>query len=230
MSLVKTFDKYVAYRAVRDALTKEEIYNKNKNTISGLELFHLFQERYDLMGDILMPIREIVSKEVNVKNMYFTTGLNDDISIIIEYIVNGVEEFVILSKFDNEKIEIMEKGNRVELGHLIDDNQVVVDDAIKQGYDRGYNIEYQIPNVNKQILFKDCGDDFGVQDVLGKVLNLTINYAYFKNNHGIQLTTLTSPHGNLLKYFSAREENVAQFLSNVKVYEENVPSLILRRK
>ena len=230
MSLVKTFDKYIIYRAVRDVLIKEEAYNKNKSTISGLELFQLFQARNDLMQEVLEPVKDVLSKEVDVKSIYFIKGMRDDTSIAVKYLVDGAEESAVLSKFDNEKIEIIEQCKRGKLENLIDANSSVIDDAIRVGIEKKYDTEIRVPNVANQLLLGDDDDMFGVSDTLGGcVLDLKISYPFFKENKGVSLHYVKSPHGNIAKYFTESDENITKFLSNVRVYEEKVHTLILKK-
>ena len=231
MSLVKTFDKYIIYRAVRDVLIKEEAYNKNKSTISGLELFQLFQARNDLMQEVLEPVKDVLSREVDVKSIYFIKGMRDDTSIAVKYLVDGAGESAVLSKFDNEKIEIIEQCKRGKLENLIDANSSVIDDAIRVGIEKKYDTEIHVPNAGNHLLLGDDDDDkFGVYDTLGGcVLELRINYPFFEENGKLYLQSVKSPHGNIAKFFTESDENITKFLSNVRVYEGKVPILILKK-
>ena len=226
MVMLQKIEKYVMYRAVIELLEHDEAYNKKRSVINGEEL-KLCHERYLLMQELLLPLKEKLGKDIMITNISFAEGAQDDMCIIIEYMNDDKKGYLILSHLEFDGVEtIFNTGNK-ELKLLIDDNKELILKTFEEAYRNSFDKEIRISSTSKQFTFNDDSEFFSLRDYLNNgSLSLKTNHAeYEKNGQLYLLDDKTSIYKNLCKKI---QEN-GNILTHAKVYEEELPRVLIKK-
>ena len=71
--------KNTKYSSVLKAIIKkDEGYNKRRSSLTGEELFHLCQRRYELIEKILLPLRSKLGEDIEIIDIGFATGMQEE--------------------------------------------------------------------------------------------------------------------------------------------------------
>ena len=103
MGLLDELDKY---HPVFELIKHDESYNKKKNVLTGEEVFKLCQDRYELMQGILRPLKKRLGENIEITDIGFAKGMQDDTCIIVRYNKDDKSHYFSISNTEFNDIEI----------------------------------------------------------------------------------------------------------------------------
>ncbi len=216
------------YKAIIRATQEEEKHNGK--VVSIKELLELSKKRYLKMLEILSPLKEVLSRGIEITNIYFGKNVQGDngTSIYVEF-GDGPMNFFVINLYDESQIDVclIPPDN---IRKLVDDNKSIVLKAFRDN--KGYEDEYFLGSASKK---------FGI-DMLSDILTLCdkrtiekrkhgfcseplldIKYEY-KNigNDGLLVPSINSSSQDVIDLLG-NNDNLNNLLENIKIPEANVP-------
>lgn len=229
MVMLNKIEKYIAYRSALELIAHDEAYDKKKNVLSGEELFKLCYERYLLMEQVLLPLKEKLGKRIEITNVNFAEGIQDDTYIIVEYLNEGKKNYFTLSHLEYDGIETIFNTGDKEIKTFIDENKKDILEAFASAYRYSFDRDLCILTTSKQFAFTDDTQMFSLKDSLnGQVLSISSSYTNYEKNHELYIPNATSRYNNLEKVISDNN-NARNVIRHAKVYEEALPKVLIKK-
>ncbi len=229
MGMLDKMENYAYYRAVLDLIEKEEMHDKNRSTVNGEELFLLCHEQYRLMNRLLLPLKEKLKEDINVTNIFFTDGFQQDTNMIVEYEKDERKAYFAISNYDFDTLEFISGTSSKDMKKIVDKNKKIIEEAFKICFENNFDEDITIRTASRRFVFKDDMDEFSLNDTCNAdILSLSGTHSYYETMG----TLLFSKNKNscykkvnkLLK-----DEVMGNILKHAKVYEDEMPKVLIKK-
>ena len=227
--MLNNLEKIRIYRAIINAMQEEEGYSKRKNVLSAREVLNLSFKRYGKMISILEPLKSSLMREIDVTNIYFAKDYQDEIAIIVEYQDEEGKKFFTISEYDDGEIDFLFDAYNGNYQKILDDNQKEILEAFKANNEFCFERETTIPSTSKKFVVKEGSNFYGLFDHQEKNLKLSYNYVDLGNGKQMIVPSLIKSNFRGIDDLLQNDTNVRNLFDNVKFYEENVPSYLLKK-
>jgi len=208
---------------INNIIKNDEKKEKNKIVLTASELIQNNYNRYLLMQKVLNPLLRILKKKVNVINISYILS-NDELVILIEYINNNRKGFLSIKELELlDSLEINLDTSKGMFNYLITDYKDLIKEILLIGKREEFYQEYNVLSTSK--LFKLRLLDKGSQ--LTCVTNNTKDYFNIINEYGNDVICDTSYPD--IKELMSDEEVLNKFLNHIKVYEIEVPKVLIKK-
>ena len=212
-----TFDKKIL-----KLIDQDEKHDKT-SIVSAIDLLKRMRKRFILMQDILKPLINVLSKEIIITNIYFDVELDDNFSVNIDYIKDGMKGLLVLCQLMENELEIAVNTHKDQLDNLIMDNKKIIIDTFNNGLDESFDKKDELTSTSGLLLLSVNNH------------SLEINNSDMRNVSDQFKLLLRFPSGELLENYKLsttikvieemlnKENNMNNFLEHIKVYEKNIP-------
>ncbi len=229
MGVLNKMENYAYYRAVLDLIAKEEIYDRKRSTINGEELFKLCHARYRLMNGLLLPLKEKLSEDINVTNVFFTEGFQQDINMIVEYEINGRKAYFAISNYELDTFEFVSGTSNKDMKDIVDKNKKIIMDAFKLCFDNNFDEDVIIRTTSKKFVYIDDIDKFSLQDTCNaKILYLSGTHNYYETLGNLLISKeKTSCYKKINKLLD--EETMSNIINHTRIYGDEMPKALIKK-
>lgn len=228
MSIIQDLEA-LKYRSVIDLIRKEEPYDKNKNIISGDEAFTLCFNRYLILQEILLPLKEKLGKEVEVTDISFVNGMQNDIRIIIKYNRGNKQYTIALTNIENQDIEIIADDEIARKQGLIRSNKRIVLNAFYGIDENNLTDDITIKSTSGRFILHDNYDSFEIKDVDGKLFRLEKKYSSYVKDKSLTNPTKLECNFPKLRELLENEDNVLALYNHFHAYENMFPTSLIKK-
>ncbi len=226
MSLLHELEN-LKYYMVLDLIKKDENYDKKRNTLSGEEVFSLCCNRYQLMQKIILPLKEKIGENIEIIDVDFGQGMQEDVSIVIKYLKNDKQHYLSIcnlefgqyevnttdSEIDSESFAIMNRYIFNNIFHIIDE----------------YHLDNFIDTktTSKKLIIQDIGNSFIIKDVDQKMFTISSKHSLYAKSH--QLINNLNCNYPKLKELLEDEKNVLNIYRHIHIYEDDIDKVLLKK-
>ena len=220
------FDELDKYRSVFELIKNEESYNKKANVLTGEEVFKLCQDRYELMQEILMPLRNKLGEDIEIIEISLANTMQDETNIIVRYRKDDIQKYFSISRSGFNDIEIMDEDLE-KLGFVTANKGIILD--IFDHVDKD--------ELDQQINIKSASKKFIISDIMKKFVITDVNNLFtIEGSHGLYIKEglmydkekiITS--NPKLKEALLIDENIMNIYKNIRVYEEDIPKTLIKK-
>lgn len=224
MGLLDELDKY---RSVFELIKNDESYNKKANVLTAEEVFSLCQDRYELMKETLMPLKNKLGEDIEIIEIGLANTMQDETNIIVRYRKDDIQKYFNISRSGFNDIEIMDESLE-KLGFVTANKGIILDI-----FDRVDKEE-----LDKQISINSTSKKFVVSDIMKKFVISDVNNNLFtiEGSHGLYLKEglmydkekIITPNPKLKEALSV-DENIMNIYKHLRVYEEDVPKTLIKK-
>jgi hypothetical protein len=224
MGLLDELDKY---RSVFELIKNDESYNKKANVLTAEEVFNLCQDRYELMKETLMPLKNKLGEDIEIIEIGLANTMQDETNIIVRYRKDDIQKYFNISRSGFNDIEIMDESLE-KLGFVTANKGIILDI-----FDRVDKEE-----LDKQISINSTSKKFVISDIMKKFVISDINNNLFtiEGSHGLYLKEglmydkekIITPNPKLKEALSV-DENIMNIYKHLRVYEEDVPKTLIKK-
>lgn len=229
MTMLNKMEKYAYYRAVLELIDKDEMYDKRRNTINGEELFLLCHKRYQLMNELLQPLKDKLKEDINVTNIFFTEGFQQDTGLIVEYQKDGRKAYFGISNYDFDTLEFISGTSSKEVKGLADKNQKLFDEAFKICYENDFDEELSIKSTSRRFAFRDDTIKFTLNDTCdANILSISGTHVYYET---LGTLFLSKDKNSCYKKINQllNDERMGKILNHTKIYEDEIPKVLIKK-
>ncbi len=224
MGLLDELDKY---RSVFELIKNDESYNKKANVLTAEEVFKLCQDRYELMKETLMPLKNKLGEDIEIIEIGLANTMQDETNIIVRYRKDDIQKYFNISRSGFNDIEIMDESLE-KLGFVTANKGIILDI-----FDRVDKEE-----LDKQISINSTSKKFVISDIMKKFVISDVNNNLFtiEGSHGLYLKEglmydkekIITPNPKLKEALSV-DENIMNIYKHLRVYEEDVPKTLIKK-
>ena len=119
------------YKSVLDLIKSEEVYDKKRSTISGLETLELLHKRFLRLRSIFAPLKEKLGNNIEITDIEFNQGMQEIATITIKYLKDGKQCFVSVSNLEFGQFEIVLSDNEIENDVFLMNNRRIFSNLFK---------------------------------------------------------------------------------------------------
>lgn len=224
--MLTNLEKIRMYYILKKIMLESEQYDKARSVMSAKEFQDLLRNRFYVMRDVLVPVKDVLSKNIEVTNLYFAKGFDDSSSIVVEYKENGIFKFFTISQYDKDDIEVSFSLYNVDLQNILMQEKRKINLAFEECYHRNYDYEVQIPSTSKNFSLTGYNNEFSISDKTGNLFNILFQFNSHDKDDKIINPDSVKCLNQAIKDFFVNSDNLQKFLENVKIYEENVPKYL----
>ena len=228
MSLIDELET-IKYSSVLDLIKNNEIYDKKRNVLTAEEVFKLCQDRYKLVEDILLPLRKKLVENIEIIDIGFANGMQDDRNIFVRYNKDGKQALFTISNSDGE-IYVSANDDKLEKNGFVLVNKKIINDIFNQigEGDEALDSEISINSTSKKFIIKDNFRIFSIKDINEKIFSIEgMHSGYGKDGLLYNEERTTSVYPKLKEKLT--DENVLNVYKHVHVYEENLPKVLIKK-
>lgn len=224
MGLLDELDKY---RPVYELIKNDEVYDKKRSTLTGEELFKLCQDRFDLMQEILRPLKMRLGQNIEIIDIGFSQGMVEDTSIIVRYNKDDRQSFFTISNLGFNDIEISSSDPKFEkYGVLV--NKGIILEIFNRVFEDSLDSVINMNSTSKKFIISDTLKFFAIKDVQSKLLTIEGSHLLFaKEKIMYNKEKITTPNTKLKELLSI-DENIQNMYKHLRVYEEDIPKTLIK--
>lgn len=225
MGLLDEIDKY---HSVFELIKNVESYDKKRNVLTGEEVFGLCHNRYKLMQALLHPLKKSLGNDIEITDIYFANGMQDDTCIVVRYNKDDKQNYFYISDAGLDVIEIMSTDSNFEkYGVLI--NKGIIKDIFKQINEDSLDSDVNITSTSKKFIVMDNLKSFIIKDSLSKLFTIEGTHSlYAKECLMYSKDKIVTPNTKL-KESLLSDENILNIYRNLRVYEEDIPEVLTKK-
>lgn len=229
MGILQEFKRKKEYQSVLDLVQKEEAHDKKKTVIPAEELFKLCYDRYLRIQHILLPIKLKLGERVEVTDISFGDGMQEETNITIKYEKEGKSYLLTLSCLDYEDICILSSDVGVSQERFIFDNKDIIIEAFKKIDNSSLRNNVVLNSTSGLFIMKDNCDSFSIKDKEGKIVSMEGKYStYEKKGDFFNPTKLVCNYPKLKEVLL--DNGGALFMyQHLLVYEDELPNVLTKK-
>lgn len=228
MSLLREFES-IKYSTVVDLIKRDENYNKKRSILNGEEVFKLCHNRYQKLQEILLPLKKKLGENIEITDISFVHGMQDDTNIFVRYNDNDKASFFTISKSDFNDIEIASTNDRLEKYGFVLINKKIILDIFKQIDNESLDSEFYLNSTSGKFVVKDNCKSFIVKDNNEKIFSLEGTHSMYKKNGLMYDKEKTICAYQKLKEMLLNDENIIKIYQHLHVYEEDFPKILVKK-
>ena len=228
MSLLRELES-MKYSAVIDLIKRDEVYDKKRSVITGEEAFRLCHARYQAMQDLLLPLKNRLGKNIEITDISFAHGMQDDTNIVVKYNDNGKASFFTITNSDFNDIEIVASNNRLEKYGFIMANKGIILDIFNKIYVESLDSEFYLNSTSKKFIIKDNCKAFTVKDNNERIFSIETNHFMYSKSNTVYNKDKVICAYQILKEMLLDENNILNIYQHIHVYEEDFPKILIKK-
>ena len=206
-------------------LIEKEEKHIGQDTVSALDLLKIAKKRYILMKEVLKPLTQSLSKEMQINNIYFVNAINDDFSINIEYKKDNKTGYLLIHELDNDDIEIILNTDKNKNEELVNKNKKIIINTFEYGLDNYFDKKSELTSTSGMFSLNIYNNLFELHEIdIHDLIN------FFKLSWELEVKDLYESvkiqTGSSILEDKFNSENTKLFLEHVKVYEKDIPDYI----
>ena len=226
MGLLGELDKY---HAIFELIKNDEPYDKKQSVLNGEELFQLCQNRYDLLQEILKPLKKRLGENIEIIDIGFAKEMQEDTIIYVRYSKDGKQNYFTISNLYFDNIEISSTDNRLERYSFVLANREMIFDIFKQVYMDSLDSEININSTSKKFVITDKPNAFIINDTNSKLLTIEGTHTlYAKEGLMYNKEKIITPNTKL-KEMLTNDDNIKNIYKHLHVYEEDVSKTLIKK-
>ena len=228
MSLFRELES-IKYASVVDLIKHDENYDKKRNILNGEEVFKLCNNRYKIMQNILLPLKEKLGKNIEITDIGFAHGMQDDMNIVVKYENNSQTSFFTITNFDYSDIDIVSSDDGLEKYDFIMTNKKIILDIFSQIYEESLDSEFYINSTSKKFVIADNCRSFIIKDINEKIFSIEKLHSLYTKNNLMYYNDRTDSVYSKLKDLLLNEDNVLNIYQHIHIYEEDFPKILIKK-
>ena len=226
MGLLDELDKY---RSISELIKTDENYDKKRNILTGEEVYKLCQDRYELLQEVLHPLKKKLGENIEIIDIGFVRGMQDDTHIGVRYNKNDKQNIFSISKSDFNDIEIKCSDELLEKLGFVRVNKKLILDTFKRIGEENLDEEVSINSTSKKFVINDTITKFVIRDAASKIFSIEGSHASFAKD-GLMYNKEKINIGNpKIKESLENDENVMNVYRHLRVYEEDIPKVLIKK-
>ncbi len=226
MGLLDELDKY---RSISELIRTDENYDKKRNILTGVEVYNLCQDRYELLQEVLQPLKKKLGENIEIIDIGFVRGMQDDTHIGVRYNKDDKQNIFSISKSDFNDIEIKCSDEMLEKFSFVLINKKLVLDTFQRINEENLDEEVSINSASKKFIINDTITKFVIRDALGKIFSIEGSHALFAKD-GLMYNKDKINIGNpKIKELLEDENNIMNIYNHLRVYEEEIPKVLIKK-
>lgn len=226
MGLLDELDKY---RSISELIRTDENYDKKRNILTGVEVYNLCQDRYELLQEVLHPLKKKLGENIEIIDIGFVRGMQDDTHIGVRYNKDDKQNIFSISKSDFNDIEIKCSDEMLEKFSFVLINKKLVLDTFQRINEENLDEEVSINSASKKFIINDTIAKFVIRDALGKIFSIEGSHALFAKD-GLMYNKDKINIGNpKIKELLEDENNIMNIYNHLRVYEEEIPKVLIKK-
>ena len=161
---------------MKSIIKKDEGYKKRRCSLTGEELFHLFQRRYELIEGILSPLRIKLGEDIEIVDIGFAKGMQEEKKIFVRYREDDKPKLFEISNTDGE-ITVSANNEMLERRGFVIANKKMIQDVFQQ-------MEIDGEEVNSEVNINSASKRFTASDnVRSFILRDSTKTFYIESSH-----------------------------------------------
>ena len=217
------------YRFVLDLIKSEEQYNKDKSVYDANKAFELFYKRYNLMQEVLNPLKEALGENVDVTDISFNNGMPDETHIVINYVKEDKSYLLALSNIGFIDIGIVSSDVVARQEDFVAKNKGKIIRTFRNIRENGLEDEITVKSTTGKFSIKDNCDSFIISDAEGKVFKLEGKYSNYKKTGLLYEPTKLVCNYPKLKELLLEDDNALAIYQHTMFYEEDFPKELIKK-
>ena len=228
MSILQEFEN-MKYRFVFDLIDKEEQYDKKRDVITGTEIFNMCLERYKIMQEILLPLKQKLGNRVDVIDITSVSGCDNDNGIIVNYKKDDKRYFITISNLDYEDIDVMASDSTVQTENFIENNRKMILQIFRDIDDNNLDDDITIKSTTGKFLIVDNCDCFSIKDIDTRVFSIDSKYSTYEKNGNTISPKKIACNVPKLKELLEKEDNIKLIYDHIRIYESSIPNALTKK-
>ena len=230
MSILQGIEN-VKYRFVLDLIKNEENYDKKLKVISGLEAFYLCHERYKLLQNVLLPLKNLLGDDTTITSVGFTNDMQSETGIAIKYVKNSNPYIIIIRLYDLEVFDISVSSQEFDSDEFLETNRNFINEIVNELNSLGYidEPEISLKSSSKRFIINDNSDDFIIKANDEKLFSIGTNHYLYDKNEKLLLPDKIISDNAMIKEWLVDEEKIQKIYSNIRINEEDFPKRLIKK-
>ena len=216
----------VKYNSVLDLIKREESHDKKRNVLTGEEIFQLCQDRYYTMQELLLPLKRKLGENIEIVDIAFAQGMQDDTSIIVWYNKDGKQNYFIISNMGLNDIEISSSDNRLEKYGFVMSNKKIILDIFNKIFEDALDSEFYINSTSKKFLINDNCKSFIIKDINGKLFSVEGLHSSYVTSGLMYNKDRVISYYQKLRGILLENNNITDIYKHIRVYEDEIPKML----
>ena len=217
------------YHFVLDLIRNEETYDKKKSVVTGLNVFKKCLNRYNLIQQALLPLKNKLGDRVDVTDIAFINSNDDESGIIVKYLKEEKQYFLSLSNIDYEDISVVATDSKIQNSDFIKENRRLILKTFRDITDNYLDDVLVIKSTTGRFIIKDNGDVFIVKDLDEKVFSIETKYSNYEKNECFNNIAKLNCNFPKLNELLNDGGNVLLMLEHMHIYEDNLPKVLTKK-
>ena len=227
MSILQELEN-LKYRSVLDLIKNNEQYNKKNEVFSAKDVFKMCYERYQLMQQVLLPLKEKLGDQIDVTDISFANGMQDDMNILVRY-TKGEKQYLLAISNQFPDIEVVSSDIVAQNESFVKANRGIIFKTFRNINENNLANEVVIKSTTGKFILKDNCDSFTIQDNEEKIFTLSNKYSSYEKNKSLFPTSKLECNFPKLKELLGKEENAIAIYDHLKVYENKIPGDLIKK-
>ena len=228
MSLFSELES-IKYYFILDLIKHNEVYDKKRKVLTGQEVFELCQTRYDLMQELLLPLKQKLGENIEIVDIGFAKGMQDNTSIVVMYKSGDKHNYFTISDSGINDIEVTSSDNRLERHGFILANKKIIIDIFKCVYENSLDSEFYINSTSKKFVITDNCKSFNIKDAGMKLFSLEGSHSLYDQEGLMYNMEKTMSAYSRLKEILSNEDNILDIYNHIHVYEDDFPKVLIKK-
>ncbi len=229
MSILGELRSKKEYQSILELIKKEEAHNKKKAVIPAEELFRKCFDRYMKIQRILLPLKKKLGERVDVTDMSFVNGMQEDTAIMIKYEKEGKSYVLGLSSNDIEDVNIISSDVIANQEYFVDHNKDIIIEAFRRINEGSLSDEITLKSTSGLFSIRDNCDSFIIKDVDNKILSLEGKYStYEKTGNFFNPAKLVCNYPKLKEVLLDNGGGLFLY-QHILVYEDDIPNMLIQK-
>ena len=226
MGLLDELDKN---RPVLELIKNDESYNKKRSVLTGEEVFKLCQDRYELMQDILCPLKKKLGENIEITDISFAKAMQEESCIVVRYVKDDKQNYFFINKSDFNDVEVKSLDDRLEgLGFVLINKGIILD--IFNQIDNDELDDYiTINSTSNKFIVSDIMKKFVISDSARKLFSIEGSHSLYKKDGLMYNRDGIITQSPKLKEVLSSDENILNIYRHLRVYEEDIPKVLIKK-
>ncbi len=217
----------IKYRPVLDLIKNNEVYDRKRSSVTAEEVFKLMHNRFIKLQDILLPLKEKIGKDIKIIDIDFNNGMQEDATIVINYIKDNKQHILSISNIEYEQVEIVSSDKEIENDVFVQNNKKIFMNIFRGIDEYQLDNKVEISSASKKYIVSDLGDYFTLRDTDNKIFNITARHSLFEKEHSI--INNVNCNYKKLKEILENSENVLNLYKHIHFYEDSMDKTLIKK-
>ena len=184
--------------------------------------------RHLLLQEILLPLKKKLGDEIDVTDITFANGMQDDMNILVKY-MKGEKQYLLAISNQFPDIEIMSSDVVAQNDSFVKANRGIIFKTFRNISDNNLADEVVIKSTTGKFVLRDNCDSFTIHDNEKKIFTLSNKYSSYEKNKNLFPLTNLECNFPKLKEMLSKEENILAIYDHLQVYESGISSSLTKK-